>query len=363
MDMPQVLSKLTYQSLISEISAIYQSARDQAQAAVNPILVKAYWEIGRRIVKVEQDNQIRAQYGTQLLENLSQDLTQKFGNGFSPVNLSYMRRFYLAYPIFQTSEKLSWSHFQVLSSIKDDKKRRFYQRRSVEQDWSIRELREALRQDRVEREPLYAGRAALAHEGETLVHLPVNRGILYLYKVDEPKTFVPIQGCTMMDCGFGIWREAPLEGLEQPVQGQMVELQTTGSGFKVVPTTKTARHLYTYKAYLERVIDGDTLKVHIDLGLHTWVKQRIRLKEIDAPELMTKKGQQAKEWVERVLAQVAFVVVKTYTSDKYDRYLADVFYLPAGKAGLPGATDANVVAQEGRLLNQELLDQGLAVRV
>ena len=104
---------------------------------------------------------------------------------------------------------------------------------------------------------------------------------------------------------------------------------------------------------MERIIDGDTLWVKIDCGFNTWVRQKLRLKSIDAPEIPTKKGQSAKRFVQQTLKRCEFLVVKTYQSDKYDRYLADIFYLPMEK-------DENAVAAQGDLLNQKLLDERLA---
>ena len=58
----------------------------------------AYWEIGREIVEFKQKGQLRAEYGEELIKRLSEDMTEKFGNGFSEMNLRNMRRFYLEFP-------------------------------------------------------------------------------------------------------------------------------------------------------------------------------------------------------------------------------------------------------------------------
>ncbi|MDP8264415.1 MAG: thermonuclease family protein [Candidatus Aceula lacicola] len=71
------------------------------------------------------------------------------------------------------------------------------------------------------------------------------------------------------------------------------------------------------------------------------------------PELNTQAGQKAKHFVENTLKDCKFVIVQTHKSDKYDRYLANIFFLP-------NETDANVVARTGKLLNQELLNNNLA---
>ncbi len=88
-----------YERLIRDITALY----DQARRA----LVASYWEIGKRIVKEEQQALGKAAYGTQLVIRLSQDLREKLGNGFSVRNLQNMRRFYLAHPNTQPAAYLT----------------------------------------------------------------------------------------------------------------------------------------------------------------------------------------------------------------------------------------------------------------
>ena len=94
--------KENYNLLIGDISSLLESARRTSVRAVNTILTATYWEIGRRIVEYEQVGADRAEYGYQLLKNLSNDLSKKFGRGFSERNLELMRLFYLSHPISQT---------------------------------------------------------------------------------------------------------------------------------------------------------------------------------------------------------------------------------------------------------------------
>jgi len=62
---------------------------------VNSAMVNAYWQIGRLIVECEQKGEIRAEYGSQQLEQLSRSLQSDFGKGFDVTNLRNMRRFYI----------------------------------------------------------------------------------------------------------------------------------------------------------------------------------------------------------------------------------------------------------------------------
>jgi hypothetical protein len=87
-----------YPALVKDLSGLLELARRASARAVNALMTATYWEIGRRIVEHEQVGEKRAEYGAELLERLSADLTGRFGRGFSRQNLQYMRQFYLAFP-------------------------------------------------------------------------------------------------------------------------------------------------------------------------------------------------------------------------------------------------------------------------
>lgn len=128
--------------MILEIRELLENSRKNVAQQVNTQLLTTYWNIGRIIVEYEQQNQVRADYGKQTLKELSKELTQEFGKGFSRSNLQNMRAFYLAYEKCQTvSGKLSWSHYCELLSISDDNKRSFYEKEAVNSGWSVRELK------------------------------------------------------------------------------------------------------------------------------------------------------------------------------------------------------------------------------
>lgn len=134
-------TKTNYDQLLNSIGLAIENARQDALRAVNTQLVKANWEVGKYIVEFEQQGNERAEYGSDLLARLSRDLRLRYGKGFSRRNVLDMRRFYLAYPKWQTvSAKLSWSHFIILLSISDVVSRKFYESYSEKESWSIREL-------------------------------------------------------------------------------------------------------------------------------------------------------------------------------------------------------------------------------
>ena len=131
-----------YSSLLLRISDTYAAGRSKALAAINTALLETYWQIGRHIIEFEQGGQTKSEYGTALLNRLSQDLTLQHGKGFSRSNVVYMRLFYQKYPIGEKpSHQLSWSHYVELIKIDHDLERKFYEKQSMLENWSVPELK------------------------------------------------------------------------------------------------------------------------------------------------------------------------------------------------------------------------------
>lgn len=171
--MPELSAVL--KTLLPQIRELITSARHAAVHTVNTLQVVTNYEIGRLIVEQEQQGAERAEYGKVLLKELSAALTAEFGHGFSTTNLKLMRQFYLTYrqqigqplsghlyplpkgqtlsdqfmelpPQVAISDKspifrLSWSHHVFLLSIRNENERSFYVVESVNQNWSLRELK------------------------------------------------------------------------------------------------------------------------------------------------------------------------------------------------------------------------------
>lgn len=133
--------KPKYEKLLADIGSTIERARENAIRAINTELVKANWEIGRHMVEYEQRGEERAEYGSALLTILSKDLRQRYGKGFGRRNVLDMRRFYLNYSIWQAvPAKLSWTHFVALLGVSDDTARKFYEKQTIHENWSYREL-------------------------------------------------------------------------------------------------------------------------------------------------------------------------------------------------------------------------------
>ncbi len=124
----------------SEIAQILKEARSHTYRAINSVMVKAYWEIGCRIVE-EQGGEERAEYGSKLIKELSIKLTSDFGKGFTVTNLKYMRQFYQAFPIGHALRgELSWTHYRSLLRVSDEAARQWYMNEAANEGWSSRTL-------------------------------------------------------------------------------------------------------------------------------------------------------------------------------------------------------------------------------
>ncbi len=151
--------------------------------------------------------------------------------------------------------------------------------------------------------------------------------------------------------------------------GYYHELKEAGVSEKSSSLKKKDQQLYRYAAQVIKVVDGDTLDLEIDVGFKIRQEHRVRLRGINCPEMSTPQGEEAKKFVVKELHKCAVkkpsgkgqyasrpvVVVQTFKRGLYGRYIVDIYYLP-------GENNPEAVAQKGKLLNQVLLDKGLAVK-
>jgi len=311
----KALTNNTYQTLTSFIKNEIVNSKKK----IEHTKITAYWKIGQAISKHLLHHSDRAEYGEHLFERLAKDLE------VGETTLHQAVRLHQTFPIPRAHEELGWNHYQALLTIKDDDKRNKWQQRCLKQNLSSRELKKQLALKFPKNPPL---------KNPTEIHKIIfKRGELNTYAVVEAQEIVPKKGKLFIDFGFNIIRE----------------LKSTQKLLSVISKAPQ----YTYKAYVERIIDGDTLWSKIDCGFETLTRQKLRLCGIDCPELNTQAGQKAKRFVEDTLKNCKFIIVQTHKSDKYDRYLANIFFLE-------GEDDENVVASKGIFLNQELLNNGLA---
>jgi hypothetical protein len=188
-----------YSDVLASMVDLLESSRRASARAVNAIMTATYWEIGRRLVELEQGGDERAEYGDALLKQLAVDLTVRFGRGFAARNLYRMRRFYIFYAeisptVLAKSEKrilptvsaksqpllgtdltsireiangfpLPWSHYDKLLSLDDENARRFYEEEALRGGWSVRQLNRQINSQFYERTLLSKNKATMLRQG------------------------------------------------------------------------------------------------------------------------------------------------------------------------------------------------------
>ena len=153
MPVPQIGSapSTSTNDLLGRIVSILDGARGQVVRAVNQSMITAYWHIGREVVEELQRGNQRADYGRALIGRLAEQLTARYGKGFSATNLAYFRQFYLAYRdrilhppggelAAAFNPNLTWSHYRCLMRVTDPEARHFYEAEAVRANWSRRDL-------------------------------------------------------------------------------------------------------------------------------------------------------------------------------------------------------------------------------
>lgn len=130
-----------FDTLYNTIDQIIEEARNRVYRTTNFTMVQAYWSIGKTIVEDEQNGKERAEYGQELIKQLSKQLTKKHGKSFSERNLWYIKQFYQKWTNLNAlRSELSWTHYRLLLRVENDGARQFYMQESIECNWSTRSL-------------------------------------------------------------------------------------------------------------------------------------------------------------------------------------------------------------------------------
>ncbi len=198
-------------ALLDRVVAILEGARANVVRSINSQMVIAYWLIGREIVEEEQQGEKRAEYGKQLIEELSRKLTERYRKGFSIANLKNIRQFYLtfqdrtpeisypmgsqlewleklhpmggellyskSYPLGSESisqikgfrPDLGWSHYRALMRVENKNARLFYETEAARNGWNKRQLERQIHSfyyERLLKSRDKAGMIELANQGE-----------------------------------------------------------------------------------------------------------------------------------------------------------------------------------------------------
>jgi len=336
------ISLNNYAKLLAEIQNQIASAQNRIVKSATREKVVMAWEIGK-IVATNLAKNNKAGYGEKLFSQLAADLL------ISKRVLYKMHSFFQTYPkLPKDDDRLNWTHYQTLSGVKKEEERKRLEEVVRENSWSTDQLELEVRKIKTNEVEKIVKSASGNSKKTTEKKLRSERGKLFSY----PLITLEDTGKTYIDCGFNFFREVE----EGAPKGTAVDVTKKNKNYSLKKSQIHPRKFNTYKAYLERVVDGDTIRATIDLGFKTLHQEIVRLKGINAPEIGTDEGKKSSKALSKILKDVPFLVIKTMKNDIYGRYVADVF-LPDENS----KDDAQKVADEGIYLNQLLLEKKLAV--
>ena len=159
------------QSLLIEIRTLIIASRQKVAATVNAELTLLYWHIGEKLHREVLGSE-RATYGKMIVKNISKQLSQEFGQGFSEKALRHCIRFAEILPDFTIvstlSRQLSWSHFLEIMYLNNDLQRQFYLKISELERWSVRRLRERI-------DSMLFERTAISRKPDELIQLELDK--------------------------------------------------------------------------------------------------------------------------------------------------------------------------------------------
>ncbi|MBN2342474.1 MAG: thermonuclease family protein [Deltaproteobacteria bacterium] len=312
-----------YRALLSDLSTMYEGTvllgQQQSRARV-----QVFWRMGRRIIDEVQKGRPNAAYGRQVLRKLSEDMRRKYGPGMGLRTLNYMRSFALHYCDDALKPEITWSHYRILLSVEDDERRKELEQRIVT---------EGLTRQALAKEVQSQQRATAV--GERAFSLSPREARAGIYKVVED--VVAATRVALLDLGFHVLRREKLA--ERGFAGGTYVTRKGKGGFTSVEIQPGQR--YCYRGQVLDVIDGDTVRMRVELGFGCFVDEKMRLRGVDAAEIDTKEGQKAKRALSRMLNGSREVTVYTYSNDRYGRYVADLI-------------------TDGVYVNQRLVEKGYA---
>ena len=136
-----------YDRLKDDLKYLIDKARSQAYKAVDNIRVQVYWQIGERVSR-ERLTFGKNSYGYSVIERLATDI------GFKKRLLFEILQFYNIYPkMHALRAQLSWTHYNVLMRVRDDKEREFYEEQTIANMWSTRELETQIEKEAYKKSP------------------------------------------------------------------------------------------------------------------------------------------------------------------------------------------------------------------
>ena len=145
----ELMNVADVESVFSDISTMIYTAKNEVMMRVNTSVISLYWNIGKKLSDEVLQGK-KAEYGKNIIGDLSERLTAEYGKCFEKSSVFKMVKFYQEFPEYEKvatlSQQLTWSHFVELLPIEDELKRDFYATMCKNENWSVRTLRKRKKQ-------------------------------------------------------------------------------------------------------------------------------------------------------------------------------------------------------------------------
>lgn len=294
------------------ILKIYEEIRSQSSLNKNIATLEANREIGKILNSAEKNATTEERTSGSWMKAISLQLQKHLKKGFSERNLFYAQKFYEVYGKSELDTRLSWSHYRKLASISDEKLREKLTKAAIREGWSEGTLSFKIKE------------AGQQRRSPTL-KWKRPEGLLLHCKIKET-----LKGneSYLLDLGFYCYYEIPEAKADSKYKaGDVLKIQKQGKSWSFEKTKlPKSSDLYFYFGEIERVIDGDTILVKLELGFNLITRQRIRLHNVWAAELDTDEGEDSFELLKKKLQVKTKIIVRSRSKDIYGRYVGEVLY-------------------------------------
>ncbi|MSR76947.1 MAG: DUF1016 family protein [Candidatus Omnitrophica bacterium] len=367
----------TQRAILSTGYSSYAELRDkvrktllEGQRKIELAKVQTYWDTGKHINEHLRIHEGRTEYKKKTLIRLGKDLDlddsvlrrcAELKEGFPdlPIRAGWHKSgnnriiSIKKYPW----ACLHWSHFRALLPLEDLKTRYELADQAAEKGWIAEELEAKVRKINEDiREKNGGGGKHPVRPSELLTPKLGKTGIYQMIQDGDSLT---------VDLGFTSYCKLPKNQASKFKAGDYCLWKGDAPPKKIQGAPSD---LFTYEAEVLKVVDGDTLWLKIWLADDLWLKEKVRLRGINCPEMDTREGKDAKKFVESVIASSAKqsrILIATTKPDKYDRYLTDVFLPISMEQRARSIENKSLNSMPSALssmlfLNNELLKHGLA---
>jgi endonuclease YncB( thermonuclease family) len=293
----------SYSNLRREVQRVLFEGRKKLEA----LRVSIYWQASILMNRHLKHYRGESGYGKKMAQNLAHDLE---------MDASLLYRILKFAPSFRNlapRPNLTWTHYRELLGVKDEGERKRLTASAVKETWTHPILVQEIKKSR--------GLISAVFHTESLLEEP-ERETGRAFQIRVYRNHLAGGEIKVLDLGFQVYSFFGARKLNRFQAGSIVRWNDDTQKFDA--ESRKSR-LYTYKGIVERVVDGDTLRVQVDLGFGSMAREYLRFAHINAAEIKTKPGLRARAFVKRTLGQTIEVEFRSHGRDRYGRYVSDVW--------------------------------------